>query len=254
MISRLIAILTGVILIVAFIYKIQYKPVEIPKPIDSRTEPVLDDIKPHHVVEMASPIKTPTIEEERDEAIQKYGYTLLDKLLKVPEVHFYIKMTDMYLAKKSDEEGRAGSLVSYDINPLKGDCFEGYPELLFFNNESMRAFAQSCQEYLNSDDAGSGEGFCDTGDYPTVEQSNRIKNMIKLGEVPERSEGARMKTMNNQKYFIQDSKRYFGKIRTYSTFIDNVWINIWMIMGCEDFNKFDQQANEFVSNLIIKKY
>lgn len=135
-----------------------------------------------------------------------------------------ITYSNDYLVEKSQEKNRRGSYVSYNFNKKEGHSLPSLYEIQFFSEESIKSFTSNCGE----------ENFCFDGDFPTLERYFRQKQAFQSNQdYIENLEGGHtkqfeLKNINNRNFFVTYNYSPNGSIYEYTTFVNDVKIDIWI--------------------------
>ncbi len=134
-----------------------------------------------------------------------------------------------YEIKKDQEKNRRGSFVSYEFAYQKTPYFN---EIQFFSKESIKQCALKDP--------------CFFDDFPDLERyNNQRKNLASKKDYG----NYKLKTFNNRDYFVSTLPSCIdGCTREYTTFIDDVKIDIWISMEDETQAR---QADELFKKLKI---
>ena len=149
-----------------------------------------------------------------------------------------INVPDTYtISKNINEPNRRGSIVSYDFETTQ-KTLPYLSEVQFFNKTSIEEFIKNC--------AGD---VCFFGDYPDTErysgQQNAFTQLENYGQYS-------IEKIGNHDFFTSnhDCQRDTCVIREYTTFLEDIKIDIWVIMND---NSQTSQSDEIIKNIVIKK-
>ena len=168
----------------------------------------------------------------------------------IPSVGISLYFPKDYTLEKSNEPNRRGSFISYnfsfnfDLNCIR--C--NYPflqEIQFFSIKSIKEYEKECSE--TNRDRGSGEGFCETGDYPTIKEYKKQKLAL---QNPERFKAKyQIKKIGTRNYIVSISSGTDCIFREYRCFSKDTMVAIWIVM--RDPSQVEK-ADKILSQLMIE--
>jgi hypothetical protein len=125
-----------------------------------------------------------------------------------------IQLPSPYVPVKSTEEGRRGTFISYDMKPYLRDL-PALREVQFFSEESIREY--------NSHICAIGP--CFEGDFPDL---NRYLEQKKWFTLQNGTTYGNPITLGGIIYLATTRVEHLWKYREYTTFINNIKIDIWV--------------------------
>lgn len=160
--------------------------------------------------------------------------------------HIKITFPDDYSIGKNQEKNRRGTYVSYRFQKEEEQTFPYIYlyELQFFSEESIRNFTSSCGEV------------CFFGDYPTLERYFGQKKAFSDGQnyiqnyKNDSAKKFKLQKFNNRNFFVSFLPDPNGSSYEYTTFIDDIKIDIWIAVEDEDQKTL---SDELFKKLLIEE-
>jgi|GEM_PF-3808794 hypothetical protein len=167
-----------------------------------------------------------------------------EELLVISEDDVVLDITfpDDYQLSINVEDNRRGSYISYDFAKTTKDLNVVYlAEIQFFDEMSIEAFAESCEE---------NEAPCFVGDYPTLD---RYQVQLDWFEDDHSSplEDYESLTVSDRDWLVSnfDCEGDSCSIREYTTFIEDVKVDVWVMMNYP--GDFYEEADELFKQVGI---
>lgn len=160
--------------------------------------------------------------------------------------HIKITFPDDYSIGKNQEKNRRGTYVSYRFQKDGEFTFPHIylDELQFFSEESIKKFTSNCGEV------------CFFGDYPTSERYLDQKKAF-LGEQNyiqnynnDSVKKFELQKFNNRSFFVSFLYDPNGSSYEYTTFIDDIKIDIWIAVENENQKAL---SDELFKKILIKE-
>jgi len=172
----------------------------------------------------------------------------ISKSITIENPNVKIYFPNNYSVEKNQERNRRGTYVSYDFRRTGEYTPPHLYELQFFSEKSITNFTSDCREGTDS--------ICFMGDYPTLEryfgQKEAFSDRQNYTEnyTSGYTKEFRLEKFNNRNFFVSFIADPNGSGFEYSTFIDDVKIDIWINVENRD-QKTD--SDELFKEIIIEE-
>jgi len=142
----------------------------------------------------------------------------------IKEVGVFLILPKDYSLERHYQSNRRGSFACYRFITWYNPNVPWLQEIQFFSRESIRRFEDQCAQKPY----GSGESFCDTGEYPTTMEYDRQREALKNPR--NRKTKYQLKRSGNWNFIVSDNQ-YIGGVgfyREYRTFLNDVMVAVWI--------------------------